>query len=237
MFATTPKELECTLCHEMFRNPKTLDCLHSFCLQCLESLVQKSYSMKPSCPICRTPIQTQLQQLEDLPTDLFLLNSLNNFKAIANSVSEQNAEKILCSDGENEAISYCIECETYLCEFCTRTHKTGKITKCHGVSSIQGLKNQNGMVSIPNPTTQMHCQLHQEEVINSYCEDCKFPICQLCLEEHHSHTIVDISKKVGSEKQFLYDLIDKVPFFFFPFFLSFFNFFFFFCIFLFNNSI
>ena len=95
MLEDLEKELECSLCKDVFREPKTLRCLHSFCLECLEIYIEKNHSnVCLSCPICRTPFQflqnqNQNQQLSNLPTDSFLLNTLTTYHELSNSISQQ----------------------------------------------------------------------------------------------------------------------------------------------------
>lgn len=43
---------ECVICQEIFIEPVTLPCGHSFCRPC----IKKSLSVKPLCPTCRTPM-------------------------------------------------------------------------------------------------------------------------------------------------------------------------------------
>ncbi|XP_047465427.1 probable E3 ubiquitin-protein ligase DTX3 [Mugil cephalus] len=41
---------DCAICLETIQKKKTLQCLHSFCSQCIDSV----FSFKPACPICNT---------------------------------------------------------------------------------------------------------------------------------------------------------------------------------------
>ncbi|XP_070546076.1 tripartite motif-containing protein 2-like [Ptychodera flava] len=45
----------CTICLEQFKSPKILPCLHTFCEQCLVTLVEKIGSL--TCPECRKQYQ------------------------------------------------------------------------------------------------------------------------------------------------------------------------------------
>ena len=46
---------ECPICVELMNNPKTLQCEHSFCKECLEGCVTFQINGAPSilCPTCR----------------------------------------------------------------------------------------------------------------------------------------------------------------------------------------
>ena len=254
MLQELEKELECSLCKDVYREPKTLGCLHSFCLECLQVYVEKNHSNSClSCPICRTPFQSNSNSnsnsnaqsssdsnsnprygefLATLSTDSFLLNNLNIYNSLKISIPQQKQEqqeqksqrpqrrkkkqKIVCIDGENEAISYCLDCRDYLCEICSRSHKTIKAIKHHQLIPIDKMKDEDQIQinSITNSNDQLYCQIHQEEEIKLFCEDCKEPICSLCVPKHTCHKILTLSDVIGNEKQSLIDLINQVNFFF-----------------------
>ena len=134
--SSTEKELdlECSLCKDVFREPKTLGCLHSFCLECLEIYVERNHSnIGLKCPICRTPFQFQsTDQLVNLSTDSYLLNALNIHNSLKNPVSNQDNQKLMCLDEENEATSFCLDCQEYYCEICAKAHQH----TCHKVLTI-----------------------------------------------------------------------------------------------------
>jgi len=222
-------ELDCSLCKDTFREPKTLGCLHSFCLECLQIYVERNHSnIELTCPLCRTPFQLQSQQLVNLNTDSFLLSALNIHNSLANSSPQKKKQKLICVDEENEATFYCLDCEAYFCEICTKSHKTVKSSKNHKIIPIEEMKDVNQINSMSNSNVQIYCQTHQGEEIKIFCDDCKLPICSLCIEQHPSHKISTLSNTIiENEKQSLIDLINQVHFFFFFFFILFILLFFF----------
>jgi hypothetical protein len=48
-FAAVREELTCCICYELFMEPVTLECSHTFCSECIEGCL----SRKMACPVCR----------------------------------------------------------------------------------------------------------------------------------------------------------------------------------------
>ncbi|XP_055510105.1 tripartite motif-containing protein 65-like isoform X3 [Leucoraja erinacea] len=55
------EKLSCPICMELFTEPATMPCGHSFCLRCLQDYLGRQ--RLPDCPSCRTAFQPQLQPL------------------------------------------------------------------------------------------------------------------------------------------------------------------------------
>jgi len=218
-------DLKCSLCKGIYREPKTLGCLHSFCLECLESYVEGNHSNAQSnCPVCGTSLKVESrEQLAILQTDLFLLNALNAHNTLNFFMSQQKNQhqKLMCSDGENEATFYCLDCETCYCEGCATPHKTVKVFKNHQIIPIEEMKDQAQNNSILKSDQQLYCQIHQQKESKLFCEDCKLSICSLCVLQHPSHKILVISEAIVNENQSLNGLINQVGFYFYLVFLSF----------------
>ncbi|XP_038058810.1 tripartite motif-containing protein 59-like [Patiria miniata] len=69
--------LECSICSTRFTEPKMLECLHSFCLECLVELKERldRYSSRLKCPVCRGETKLKGNNVEELPSN-FRLKSL-----------------------------------------------------------------------------------------------------------------------------------------------------------------
>uniref|UniRef100_A0A8B9HGK7 E3 ubiquitin/ISG15 ligase TRIM25-like n=1 Tax=Astyanax mexicanus TaxID=7994 RepID=A0A8B9HGK7_ASTMX len=129
-------ELSCAVCLQLYDDPVSLPCGHSYCLQCVRS-VQESQQTggrpggRPRCPECRQ----DYNGLESL---------LKNFKlgGIVERYREAMSEQVLtagkptvpcdqCLDGAEPAVKTCLHCETLLCEGHLKRHQERHRSKGH----------------------------------------------------------------------------------------------------------
>uniref|UniRef100_W5LPZ1 E3 ubiquitin/ISG15 ligase TRIM25-like n=1 Tax=Astyanax mexicanus TaxID=7994 RepID=W5LPZ1_ASTMX len=117
-------ELSCAVCLQLYDDPVSLPCGHSYCLQCVRS-VQESQQTggrpggRPRCPECRQ----DYNGLESL---------LKNFKlgGICRALPRGHV-RTSCLDGAEPAVKTCLHCETLLCEGHLKRHQERHRSKGH----------------------------------------------------------------------------------------------------------
>ena len=76
LFANLKKEAECPLCLETVNNRKTLSCIHSFCLECLDkhaNFARRQLQATIKCPVCQTSFQIpEGDSFKNFPTSYHL---------------------------------------------------------------------------------------------------------------------------------------------------------------------
>jgi len=157
--------LECALCSEM-KNPRLLDCLHSFCLECLQTLFTTKQNLV--CPTCYYENKTQL---DELPFDFVRTNARSQI----NDGHKENERPLNSDDAsikhpnaeEDLIITSHPECEVH-----ERTHK-------RSYDEFIGKAQQNG--------EEIMCIEHPMKVADIYCDtpNCSKLICSSCVTGIH----------------------------------------------------
>ena len=117
LFTSLKKEAECPLCLETVKDPKTLPCLHSFCLLCIDKhagYAKRKLEATIKCPVCQACFQIpEGDTFSGLPTS-FHLNRLVDLLALRDDSEE--AQRCSSCEENNTATCYCFVCQNFLCK-------------------------------------------------------------------------------------------------------------------------
>ncbi|KAJ8013104.1 hypothetical protein DPEC_G00049820 [Dallia pectoralis] len=183
----------CGVCKRLYREPKILPCLHTFCADCVRQL--EPFSLLSSrvtngktvpldreprasavtvlCPECDCEADIPLSGVDGLTTDHLALDEV----FLQTLMTDNNVLCDLCSDGDAE--KRCEVCCVNLCEFCCQAHRRQKRTSSHTVQCLETLKSQ-GHLSRP-----VLCSLHPGQELRLFCEPCELPVCLECAATFH----------------------------------------------------
>ena len=189
------QDLTCAVCQSTYSDPRLLSCLHSFCKQCLLKLFSKTevHGGKGSnlcsikCPLCRNEhILYSKMGVDDLMPNTQLASKLECFLSPAPQPSCGECE-------EANVVSFCENCQNYLCELCHQAHKRMASFKSHLVVPPDQAKMQPRAKSF-------QCPKHPSESLTVYCIKCKSVICRDCaIYDHNGHTFkpaMDVSDQI-----------------------------------------
>ncbi|XP_071957031.1 tripartite motif-containing protein 2-like [Antedon mediterranea] len=111
------KVLECSICNGRLEDPKSLSCLHSFCLKCLKNWVRTNHG-KLTCPICRKEYPIPVGGLKKLAPNTILNNLLETIKQHEEK-DEAKDIALLCASHAKPLEMYCTKCKVPICIECT----------------------------------------------------------------------------------------------------------------------
>jgi len=116
----------CSICLENYKSPRTLPCLHSFCLQCLQGLWQdKPPGAVVPCPVCRTSFQIPQKGIASLIVNFDL-------ESLLEARDDSSTALGYCDKHPHKQYElYCFDCKGNICIKCFaishRKHKCKEI--------------------------------------------------------------------------------------------------------------
>jgi len=113
---------ECSVCTEVFTDPRVLPCVHTYCLKCIQGWGKhKLPGDKLECPLCRKEFTIPQNGLEGLPRNFFMEKMLR-----VRELTSVEAQSTLCNMCTYRATSeaakidpattYCLQCQEAFCE-------------------------------------------------------------------------------------------------------------------------
>ena len=203
MAASTSK---CSVCLELFTEPKVLPCCHTFCLQCLKKTASSEKTQGTvSCPQCRQSHPIPEGGLTEFLTDFI---SIDKVEAVGLKSADNTIR--VCGECEQEGpvTSFCTECQDFLCAECDQLHKKVKAYRSHKVVP----KDEVNAAALHRSRVH-HCSVHNAEVLKLYCKTCEKLVCRDCtLVDHrqHSYTFIhDARNQIETEMKSLQSQVQE----------------------------
>ncbi|XP_077977076.1 tripartite motif-containing protein 2-like [Glandiceps talaboti] len=201
------KFLVCSICSERYKKAKCLPCLHNFCTDCLETLIQTTGKL--CCPNCRRSHTIPQDGVKGL-SDNFFVNEM------VEHVKQRDAKSVkskLCGGCEiNAYTKHCIECGVDICEACSTAHKKFSYTRSHHVILLDEYRSQQSKdpASVQPP---VHCDKHPIHPVTFYCDTCDGPICLECTALEHprpEHKYRYLNDAASEYKKELTAMVSKI---------------------------
>uniref|UniRef100_A0A8C4N999 Uncharacterized protein n=1 Tax=Eptatretus burgeri TaxID=7764 RepID=A0A8C4N999_EPTBU len=180
----------CSVCFEVFEEPVSLPCGHTFCKSCIDSTWQGEHNMF-SCPNCRTCF-TSRPKLQRNVVIAAATRALTGLKISNTDVPPEPPKPTSCDsclDTTTPAIKICLKCEMCYCEAHVKAHENLKGR--HVMISVMGGGGLHGL----------KCPQH-EEFFTFYCKDDKTFICTTCAMagKHTNHKVSSVENAMMEMK-------------------------------------
>jgi tripartite motif-containing protein 2/3 len=199
---------ECSICLKPFDDPRSLPCLHTYCLKCIEKWGNTKPGSKITCPFCRTNFNVPQEGLSGLPKNFFI-GTLLQLKQLSHDESVPVVCSVCAAAATEQAgatasvtnalaSAYCCDCQEKYCENCAKVHRNSKLSRSHkliGLQEFARLKdNEERCDLLPSM-----CEKHVDQSISLFCSDCKVAMCVVCDSAYHKqHKTADI-KEIAEE--------------------------------------
>ena len=166
---------ECSVCLSdmVDRSPRSLSCLHTFCSECLDQLIN---DQRIECPTCTEITELKTNNVQELKVNFMLGQMRDREQKQAQAYNKETKSspdkpRSMCEVcHQTPAIFKCKDCPQLLCGTCKKTHEDVQEFKDHSVFDL--------------------CQKHQQGVTH-LCKQCVQPLCIQCMmidhTEHKNH--------------------------------------------------
>jgi len=209
--------MECSICTEIFTDPRVLPCIHTFCLKCL---VNYGNNKQPGdlmpCPLCRKEFAIPDNGLQSTQKN-FMMEKLVCTRMGSASKEVQGIPCDACSSDyarvditTKPASMYCVKCHENYCSHCSRSHARMKASADHvqvEIGKREHVQHDQTVLRLSATT----CDMHKDEEIKVFCLECRVAICVMCLlKSHKTHNCLNIAEVSGDLRKQVTTDTDKI---------------------------
>ncbi|XP_067307208.1 E3 ubiquitin/ISG15 ligase TRIM25-like isoform X2 [Pseudorasbora parva] len=175
------EELQCSICLDVFTDPVSTPCGHSFCKSCLNQSWDNSQTYR--CPLCKEPFSKR--------PDLKINTALREVVLLFKGKSGESTSEVLCDicdDIKMKALKLCLVCQSSYCQTHLEPHQRVPKLKKHKL--IDPVENLEDFI----------CQKH-EKPLELFCRDDQTCVCFLCaVTNHKTHNTVSVEEASAERK-------------------------------------
>ncbi|XP_031438428.1 tripartite motif-containing protein 16-like [Clupea harengus] len=186
-------QFSCPICLDLLKDPVTINCGHSFCMDCITSCWdQEDLKGVHSCPQCRQtftprPVLGRNTMLAEVVEKLKIMG-LQAAPAAHCYAGPGDVECDVCIGRKRKAVKSCLMCLASYCDTHFRIHNDLNPGKKHKVIEAAG------------KLEDLICS-HHDKLLEVFCRTDQICICMLCvMDEHNGHKTVSVAAE-RTEKQ------------------------------------
>ncbi|XP_048239479.1 E3 ubiquitin-protein ligase TRIM9-like isoform X2 [Haliotis rufescens] len=184
----TDNHLTCVICTEVFTDPATLECNHTFCKSCLLKYTNTQPDAIQTkcipCPSCRqltkvtnpdSPVEEWVGQLK--PSHV-IQGLIDDFGPRAEA-ADVNICSVCKQQGKTTpALSWCSVCDDVFCDGCLKMHNMMPMLRDHEIVNASDATKRKSK-------HRFMCKTHKDKQIELFCKDCRMAICYTCCSIKH----------------------------------------------------
>uniref|UniRef100_A0A096MBK0 Tripartite motif-containing protein 7-like n=1 Tax=Poecilia formosa TaxID=48698 RepID=A0A096MBK0_POEFO len=200
----TEEQFTCSICLDVFTNPSSIPCGHTFCMACITRYWDGSQVCQ--CPLCKKTFQKR----PDIQINRTLREITDQFKSITKNEAAKTSGQRRCSSDRHNSIPgvwiestrlrktvSCLCCKTCFCK-----------TDEHHFPHMMSYSNSRRRFTLSGAASSKNiplCEIHNRGIL-LYCKSDQVCICPECeIEDHNDHDTVTVEAEWMETKMLLRD--------------------------------
>lgn len=175
--------ITCSICIDIYTNPVTLLCGHSYCINCITRTWNEQFEGEATCPQCRL----RFKKRPDLKKNLNLSEIAECYRSSQSDSKADKRDCTYCTDATMSAVKRCLLCKSFLCDDHLSMH-------CSPPDYV--------LLEPTEPLEARKCSIHGK-ILEYCCIDDSCLICVSCCigEDHQGHCMKTLNEAAGKKKE------------------------------------